>query len=527
MLDIMKLGFAQIAFGGGDSGGGGGDDSGSSRAPTSSPRPRQRPTPPPDFGNDRDDSPAPPPPPAPAPAPVRAPAPPPPAPTPAAAKPAAAKAAPPTESTKRVFGQAPVPAAQPNAGRGADPRLFDPSGTSLRSYVDPEGNLTQLGAQRVGAMTGEPANQQDFQTFEDILAAVEIEPIAPPAVEVPPVTRADTSGVASLAPAPAPPVMESLRPTMRPTTITLPTTDPETGTRGTADVSFQEYADLPRDAEGFLDLTSPEAQLINLDVQRPADFGTPEGFALEDALYFGEDSMRSRMQEPPSGIEGLFRGTMLGSTLGPMADRQQQIAYNQLVQGPNYRGTPIAPTGNLLYDSAAGLFGDQSFDQDAMRYVAVTENGQVIGSLAVDAAGNPIGYRGPRSENAELMDPSVDMGAAAAFIRPEAAATGGDTPPPAAAMPAVDPCPEGYTFDPATESCVMDAAAEQPLPPFPPFPQPGPQMPTEVMPTSGYTTVSTLPAILPLSPQPAFAIPRPRVAPITVPAQTGLASLRT
>jgi hypothetical protein len=73
----------------------------------------------------------------------------------------------------------------------------------------------------------------------------------------------------------------------------------------------------------------------------------------------------------------------------------------------------------------------------------------------------------------------------------------------------------------------MDAAAEQPLPPFPPFPQPGPQMPTEVMPTSGYTAVSTLPAILPLSPQPTFAIPRPRVAPITVPAQTGLASLRT
>jgi hypothetical protein len=168
MLDIMKLGFAQIAFGGGDSGGGGGSDSGSSRAPTSSPRPKPRPTPPPDFGNDRDDSPAPPPP-APAPAPVRAPAPPPPAPTPAAAK-----APPPTESTKRVFGQAPVPAAQPNAGRGSDPRLFDPSGTSLRSYVDPEGNLTQLGAQRVvDAVAGDPATQQDFQTFEDILAAVE------------------------------------------------------------------------------------------------------------------------------------------------------------------------------------------------------------------------------------------------------------------------------------------------------------------------------------------------------------------
>ena len=520
MLDIMKLGFVQIAFGGGEGGGGGGSDSGSSRAPTSSPRPKMRPTPPPDFGNDRDDSPAPPPP-APAPAPVRAPAPPPPAPAPAATK-----APPPTESTKRVFGQAPVPAAQPNVGRGSDPRLFDPSGTSLRSYVDPEGNLTQLGAQRVGAMAGEPANQQDFQTFEDILAAVApAAPVAPPAVSVPSVTIPAPSGVASLAP--APPVMESLRPTMRPTTVSLPTTDPETGTRGTADVSFQEYANLPRDEEGFLDLTSPEAQLINLDVQRPADFGTPEGFALEDALYFGEDSMRSRMQEPPTGIEGLFRGTMLGSTLGSMADRQQQIAYNQLVQGPNYRGTPIAPTGNFLYDSAAGLFGDRSLDQDASRYVAVTENGQVIGSLAVDAAGNPIGYRGTRSENAELMDPSVDMGAAASFIRPEAAATGGDTPPPVAAAPAVDPCPEGYTFDPTTESCVMDAAAEQPLPPFPPFPQPGPQMPTEVMPTSGYTAVSTLPAILPLSPQPTFAIPRPRVAPITVPAQTGLASLRT
>ena len=514
---MLRLGFKQIAFGGGDSGGGGGDsDSAPSRAPTRSPRPVQRPTPPPNFGNDRDDSPAPAP--APAPAPVRAPAPAP-APAPVRAPAPSAKAPAPTESTKRVFAQAPVPAAQPNIGRGSDPRLFDPRGTTIRSYVDPDGNLTQLGAQRVGAMAGEPANQQDLVTFEDILGSVDVAPIAP--VTTPPPAP---SGVASLAPAPQ--VMESLRPTMRPTTISLPTTSPETGERGTAEVSFQEYASLPRDEEGFLDLTSPEAQLINLDVQRPADFGTPEGFALEDALYFGEDSMRSRMQEPPTGLEGLFRGTMLGSALGPMADRQQQVAYNQLVQGPNYRGTPIQPTGNFLYDSAAGLFGDRSFDQSAANYVAVTENGQVIGSLAVDAEGNPVGYTGTRSANAQIMDPNVDAAAAASFIQP-AQDAGGDGPmTTAVAPPVVDPCPEGYRLDPETQSCVLDVAAETPTQPQLPV-DPGPMVPTEVTPTSGYTQLGAMPALQPLMPQPAFAIPRPMVQPVVVPAQTGLASLRT
>jgi len=369
-------------------------------------------------------------------------------------------------------------------------------------------------------MAGEPANQQDLVEFENILASV------PPSVAAPAssVAAPASSGVASLAPAPQ--VMESLRPTMRPTTISLPTTDPETGERGTADVSFQEYASLPRNEEGFLDLTSPEAQLINLDVQRPADYGTPEGYALEDMLYFGEDSMRSRMQEPPTGIEGLLRGTILGSILGPMSDRQQQIAYNQLVQGPNYRGTPIATTGNFLYDSAAGLFGDRSLDQDAANYVAVTENGQIIGSLAVDAAGNPVGYRGTRSANAQIMDPSIDPAAAMAFISPAQDAGGEGPMTTEVVIPAVDPCPEGYTYNPETQSCELDeSAAEESTPVVQPV-QPGPMVPTEVTPTSGYTQLGALPALQPVMPQPAFAIPRPMVQPVVVPAQTGLASLR-
>jgi len=302
-----------------------------------------------------------------------------------------------------------------------------------------------------------------------------------------------------------------------------------TGVKGTTNVSFEEYASLPRDDEGFIDLGSREAQLLDLDVQRPADYGTPEGFALEDALYFGEDSLRSRIEAPPTGLESLFRKTTIGSILGPMADRQQQVMYNQLVQGPNYRGTPVQPTGNFLVDAAGRFIGDRSFDQAASNYVAVTENGRVIGSLAVDAAGNPVGYTGTRSENAQIMDPNINAAAAASFIEPIGTGTQGDGPmATAVAPPVVDPCPEGYRLDPETQACVLDVVEEvqpQPRPVQPPV-QPGPMVPTEVTPTSGYTQLGAMPALQPLMPQPAFAIPRPMVQPVVVPAQTGLASLR-
>jgi hypothetical protein len=55
MLEFMKLGFAQIAFGGEDSGGGGG---GSDNAPASSPRPTQRPDRPATAPAPRDDGPS-------------------------------------------------------------------------------------------------------------------------------------------------------------------------------------------------------------------------------------------------------------------------------------------------------------------------------------------------------------------------------------------------------------------------------------------------------------------------------------
>jgi hypothetical protein len=57
MLEFMKLGFAQIAFGGEDSGGGGGGG-GSDNAPASSPRPTQRPDRPAPAPAPRDDGPS-------------------------------------------------------------------------------------------------------------------------------------------------------------------------------------------------------------------------------------------------------------------------------------------------------------------------------------------------------------------------------------------------------------------------------------------------------------------------------------
>ena len=165
------------------------------------------------------------------------------------------------------------------------------------------------------------------------------------------------------------------------------------------------------------------------------------------------------------------------------------------------------------------------------------DNGQVIGALGVDAAGNIINYTGEHSDTAEVFDETVDAQKAKDYTKvyemgdpsrldgsdnndrgrgeAEDGEEGGAEEP---------TCPDGYIFDSEENACVLD-----------PFQDPFPDAPTTGGGTytapalSPYTSVApvTLPSLMP-GQQPAFVVPTPTAQPITVAAQTpvGLASLR-
>lgn len=328
---------------------------------------------------------------------------------------------------------------------------------------------------------------------------------------------------------PAQPPQVSGRPTARPGSVVVPTRDPDTGERSTAEISFQDYAALPRDPEGLVMITSPEAEARNINFLPPSDYGTEQGYALEDLLYFGEDNMRERMAQDPGFVERMLRQTLPGQVIGPLSDREQQIVYNQLVEGPNYRGTPFEETGlfegNLLGSMMGRVFGDQSFDPNAAEYTAVVENGDIVGSLALDAEGNPIGYRGRSVVDPELLDPNVDIDAARDVMPiydPTAGGDGGEDEQPEEEF--VDPCPEGYVYDSQTGTCVIDPTAVVQQEAAQPVATPQPVV-TEV--AGAYTPVAGLGSVgLMPGAAPNFNIPRAPVAPITVAPQAGLASLR-
>lgn len=314
----------------------------------------------------------------------------------------------------------------------------------------------------------------------------------------------------------------------------MPTTDPRTGYKGTTTIDFQDYANLPRNDQGFIDNTSSTARALNLDVQRPADYGTQAGYELEDALYFGEDSYRDRMNADPTFVERALRMTTPGQILGNIADYNEQAIYNELVQGPNYRGTPmIGEQGIMGTGIGAGFGQNMSLNQDAARYVAVMDNGQVVGSLAVDAAGNPVGYRGARSNTAVPQDPAIDQVAAQRMISgglgdldqggdDEVNQDAGGPSLPGQDQPdATTPeCPAGYIYDETSQSCVMDPFQQQ-------FEVGAPYSgPFEI--GGQYTQMPMVqtPTLQPVA-SPSFNIPQPVVRPITIAPQTptGLASL--
>ena len=231
-----------------------------------------------------------------------------------------------------------------------------------------------------------------------------------------------------------------------------------------------------------------------------------------------------RLDQPRFGDSGLgkmFEASPLGQGLDYLGDMNQRRAYEKL-------------TGQYEPGFLASVFTNYG---DGERQVPVFDNGQVIGALGVDAAGNIINYTGEHSDTAQVFDETVDAQKAKDYTkvydmgdpsrldgsdnndRQRAGAEDGEE------GGAQDPtCPEGYIFDSEENACVLDT-----------FQQPFPEAPTTGGGTytapalSPYTSVSpvTLPSLMPVQQQ-QYMVPAPNVQPITVAAQTpvGLASLR-
>lgn len=235
------------------------------------------------------------------------------------------------------------------------------------------------------------------------------------------------------------------------------------------------------------------------------------------------DAFGARLDAPATGLAAIspFFGAI--TALGKMDQRR---AYEQLTG--DYRPSGIARVLGIA-------------DSTTTRYVPVMDGGQIVGSLSVDASGNPVAYTGSRPENATIMDPTINKEAAMGLIRGPEPLFGSDSNDSddgsgysmdlTTVSGDVDPCPEGYTMNPDTNVCEMDPVPFPILTPDPVLtpPDPGtlPVSPTVVA-SSPYTAASpyTLPSLLPQG-QPTFTVPTPTVQPITVAQQTatGLAGL--
>jgi hypothetical protein len=205
-----------------------------------------------------------------------------------------------------------------------------------------------------------------------------------------------------------------------------------------------------------------------------------------------------RLDQPRFGDSGLgkmFEASPLGQGLDYLGDMNQRRAYEKL-------------TGQYEPGFLASVFTNYG---DGERQVPVFDNGQVIGALGVDAAGNIINYTGEHSDTAEVFDETVDAQKAKDYTK---------------VYDMGDPSRlDGSDNNDSEENaCVLD-----------PFQQPFPEAPTTGGGTytapalSPYTSVApvTLPSLMPVQQQ-QYMVPAPNVQPITVAAQTpvGLASLR-
>jgi len=302
-------------------------------------------------------------------------------------------------------------------------------------------------------------------------------------------------------------------PTPRPESVSIRTSS------GPRDVSFTDYVDIVKNPSG------QRASAIGYRSPTPLPYASPEVesainmYRLRDQAIDAGDPGFSYI-DPATGetvnqrFDPITRATNMG-ILGAISGFTRNTILDQL-------NTPVSEyegTGNAI-----GRFITRPRGVD--RYVPVTnERGMLIGSMSVDANGRPIGYTGTQTTNATFNDPNIDQAAAAAMINPFGPSNE-DSPAPAPQSPAIDPCPEGYTYDLETQSCKPDTVVAEEEDPFD---QPFTTAPAAPMltPAPNYTQVAPIqqPTLTPGTvPSLSFA-PTP-VQPITIGAQQGLGSFR-
>lgn len=293
-------------------------------------------------------------------------------------------------------------------------------------------------------------------------------------------------------------------PTPRPDYVTVAT---EMGPR---DVLFDEYATISLDPTG-----------INA---RSIGYVQPE--ALPEVSPEIESAINDYMNREPTFFDKALDYMSYVSPLAGLANMAAEFTENtirdQLTTSPNtYAGTP-----------APGILGSLGRaitrpSEDVDRYAPVTnQNGQIIGSMALDAGGNPVGYTGTQTPNATFNDPNMSDAqrqAASDMINPfNNMGGGGDDNTPNMGQRAMDAamqnfgqqepeCPEGYMYDTTSQSCVPrpDMAPFPEIPTFTPAPPPMPDYtaaPTVQAPMLSPTTVPSvgIPSVglNPMSPAP-------------------------
>lgn len=286
----------------------------------------------------------------------------------------------------------------------------------------------------------------------------------------------------------------------------VPTPRPQTASimtgSGRQDVSFQDYADIARNPSGA------RAQALDYVSPRPLPSLDPQ---FESAI---NDYMQPR---EPSLLERGLRMMPLGGILGGFADFTRSTIQDQLTTPMNYYEGTAGP--GIL--SGLGRFATRPGANVDSYTPVLNENGQLVGSMALDAQGNPVSYTGTRTTNATFGDPRVDRDAALAMISPFQD-TGGGGGLPQQALSMVDPCPDGYTFDETTRSCVPDTTAPTDFTPSNPTPAPAPTLAPP--PAPNYTPMQPVQAPT-LTPGNLSFATNP-VQPITIGAQQGLGSFR-
>lgn len=268
-------------------------------------------------------------------------------------------------------------------------------------------------------------------------------------------------------------------PTARPETVSIRTSS------GPRDVSFTDYADIVKNPGGQRAMSYGFTPSESLPSVTPEVESAINMYRLRDqAIDAGQPGFS--YIDPATGelvdqrFDPITRATNMG-ILGAISGFTRNTILDQL-------NTPLSEyegTGNMI-----GRFITRP-GSNVDRYVPVTNrNGQLIGSMSVDAEGNPIGYTGTQTPHGVFNDPNIDQAAAAAMINPFGPSNE-DSPAAAPQGPAIDPCPEGYTYDLETQSCKPDAVAAEEEDPFD---QPFTTAPAALMvtPAPNYTAVSPL-----------------------------------